>query len=77
MGLITGFLLFVAAPLWLDAIPWVQLLGSRGAFALVAAAWSGLIVGYLTATGPPVAAVLAGLLTGAAVLMELALKVAD
>jgi hypothetical protein len=76
IGLLSGFLVFTAAPMWFAAMShgWSALFTTiRGIFEATIAVWFGVLTGFLiTTTGGAVpGAVLAGILAAAAILMEL------
>lgn len=78
----TAVLTFIATPLWLDAVTLIGLFThSRGIFAQLAAVGCSAVAGFLVTSigglGAIPAAVLTALVTYAAVLMELSIRMAQ
>ncbi|GAA1652601.1 hypothetical protein [Nocardia ninae] len=79
IGLLTGFIIFAAAPMWfatMEATWTAPFISTRAIVTIVVAAWFGIITGGLIITtgGAPAGAILAGALALAAVLMETAAR---
>ncbi|MBF6138265.1 hypothetical protein IU501_35420 [Nocardia otitidiscaviarum] len=79
LALASGFLVFMAVPMWLAVMDgrWTGLFtSSRGVFAVVLAIWFATLTGvFLTTANGLIAATLGGVLTGAGVLMEAATRI--
>ncbi|MGV9668407.1 hypothetical protein [Nocardia niigatensis] len=82
LALMSGFLVFMAVPMWLAVMDqgqmWKHLFNcSRGYFAVIIAAWFGVLTGVFLATGHGsiVGAVFGATLTAAGVLMEAAARI--
>lgn len=80
LALMSGLLVFMAVPMWLAVMDklWAGLFtSSRGIFAVVLAAWFGVLTGVFLATthGFVAGAALGGALTAAGVLMETAARI--
>lgn len=79
VGVLTGFIVFTATPLWLNRTNLSDITSTRGLFCLISASWCGIAVGFIVnlARFPILGSVLAGFLTAAATVMLLSSSIRD
>ncbi|GGK97253.1 hypothetical protein [Nocardia jinanensis] len=79
VGVLTGFVVFTATPLWIGLTKRANPTSTRGLFVLITSIWCGTVLGFITALAgfPLLGSILAGLLGAAMAAMMLSNNLLD
>jgi hypothetical protein len=73
VGVLTGFIVFTATPLWIGLTERANIASTRGVFVVITSIWCGTVLGFVTALAefPLLGSILAGILGAAMAAMML------